>query len=194
MAPIKTSTIRALTIGATISAAIILGPMFLAADEDEIQLTVGQTQVMAQLALPSAPGSFAVAVQNAPQDDLVTANCVDRLDNYLEPMIITFRLGETLVTSENTPLLSHIAALVTSCKAAHVLVAGHADGSSDDRTSLALSWERADETLNRLVTLGVDPAALEAIGFGARAPMAQGSDDDDAANRRVDFRVLHKRN
>jgi outer membrane protein OmpA-like peptidoglycan-associated protein len=194
MAPITTSTFRALTIGTAIATASILGTLFLAVDEDEIQLTVGQTQAMAQLALPSAPGSFAVAVQNAPPDNLVEADCVDRLDSNLEPMLITFRPGETMVTSENTPLLSHIAALVTSCTAAHVLVAGHAVGSGDDQTNLALSWERADETLNRLVTLGVDPAALEAIGFGARAPVAQGSDDDDDANRRVDFRVLRKRN
>ncbi len=193
MALIKFNNMRALTLGATVMAAGIVAAVTLEADEAKFPLTPGQKQAIEQLALPSAPGSFAVAEQDAPEGDLIAADCVDRLDSYLEPMFITFELGETGITSQNAPLLSHIAALVASCEDAHVLVAGHADGSGDDLTNLALSWERADETLDLLVTLGVDPAALEAVGFGARAPMAQGSDDDDAANRRVGFRVLRKR-
>ncbi len=179
--------------------AAVIGAVTLAADDtSHTQNAVPEKAlILADLMPPPAPGSFAVAEHDTVQSDtgpVVTASdCVGRLDAHFEGMFITFDLGEAQISAQNAPLLSHIADLITACPDALVMVAGHAGGSGDDQRNLALSWDRADETLEILVGLGVDPAALEAVGYGARAPLAQGSDDADASDRRVDFRVLRRR-
>ncbi len=203
MALFKTDKIRPLLFAAVIATtSIVAGVVFVAdlrAGESASSASPNpqQAQAMANLVAPPAPLSHGVTGQDPAQDttaaQIVANDCVAQLDDYIEPIFITFDMGDSLISADNAPLLSHIAALIASCPDAHVMVAGHADGSGNDQTNLALSWARADETLNLLVTLGADPASLESVGFGARAPMAQGSDDEDGANRRVDFRVLRRR-
>jgi outer membrane protein OmpA-like peptidoglycan-associated protein len=121
------------------------------------------------------------------------ADCVTALDSFLAPVILRFELGSTAITPQEADRLAQISDRIITCPQAYVLVAGHSDSSGDDATNMALSWERADRALNHLVALGVNPKAVEAVGFGARAPISEGSDDEDAADRRVDFRVLRIR-
>lgn len=180
-------------------ALVSFGALGLAADETPAPDTAQQT--LTSLIAPPSPGSHAVA--GGPGDEAPLAeetpfaaaasDCVARLDAHLAPLYLPFDRGATQLRADLAPLLSHIAALVAACEDAQLMIAGHADADGDDQTNLALSWDRADETLNLLVGLGVDPAALEAVGYGARVPVAQGSDDDAAANRRVEFRVLRRR-
>lgn len=155
---------------------------------------------MANLVAPPAPGSFAVAESDAaplrvadlsafarPQD------CVARLNTFLSPIFVNFDRGSADISTQNVDLLTRISEEITACEDAYVMVGGHADGSGEDDINLALSWERADRALNILLSLGVDPQAVEAIGYGARAPLAQGSvDDEDSGDRRVDFRVVRR--
>lgn len=177
---------------------------------------------MANLVAPPAPSSFGVADQgtSAQNDPLTTAvdaamaqqgtgwasqdimtataarqigDCVARLDRDLAPLVVQFDLDSAVITAQGAQLLTRISERIVTCEDAYVMVAGHAYGGTDDLTNLTLSWERADRTLNRLVELGVDPAVVEAVGFGARAPRSQGSVDEDSADRRVDFRVLRLR-
>jgi len=42
--------------------------------------------------------------------------------------------------------------------------------------------------------IGLDTAAFEPIGFGARAPLSQGDASDEDLNRRVEFVVLRNGN
>lgn len=161
----------------------VVGAIALSADEPA-KPDARQTQALASLITPPAPDSFAIAGQTS---------CVEDMDFALQTLAIPFAQGSTTLDAESTPLLSQIATRIMDCEDAHVQVAGHADGIGDDQTNLRLSWDRADETLAALVMLGVDPAKLEAIGYGARVALAQGSDDGAAANRRVDFRVMQRR-
>ncbi|KIN65396.1 OmpA/MotB domain protein [Sulfitobacter noctilucae] len=120
-------------------------------------------------------------------------DCVAELDAFLGPRFVQFNLGQTRISSDNAVLLEEVSARIIGCKQAYVMIAGHADAVGDDLTNLALSWERADRTLAHLVELGVDLAAIEAVGYGARAPVSQGSDEDLGTDRRVDFRVMTRR-
>ena len=159
-------------------------------------------QAMAQLAAPAPPGSFAVAENDArplPSPVLVSGtalgglpDCVARLNRFLSPVSVTFDMGSADISTQNVEMLSRISEEIIACDRAYVMVAGHADGSGEDAVNLALSWERADRTLNRLLSLGVDPQAIEAIGFGARMPLSQGSDEEGIDDRRVDFRVMRR--
>lgn len=156
---------------------------------------------MAQLVAPPSSGTFGVADQADIPDEAITLasstttskpDCVKQLEQFLTPIFVNFEAGSAGIGPQNISLLSRISEKIMACDAAYVMVAGHADGSGDDAVNLALSWERADRTLNSLLMLGVDPFAVEALGFGARAPLSQGSDEEGNADRRVDFRVMRK--
>jgi outer membrane protein OmpA-like peptidoglycan-associated protein len=170
----------------------VIGAVTLSADEP-LGPDSEQTKALASLTAPAAPGSFAVAAHAGADIPTPDAACVHETDTQLQPLVVSFAPGSAALNAASQPTLRHIAKLITACPEGHVQIAGHASGSGDDATNLTLSWDRADATLTALVTLGVDPAYLEAIGYGARQPIAQGDDDDTAANRRVAFRVLRKR-
>ena len=135
---------------------------------------------MAGITAPPAPGSFAVAPSGAQE-------CTQRLAAFLDPLRIEFDAGSTFVDARHAPLLEQIADRIATCPGAQVTVAGHADGSGTDAVNTALSWDRADRTLNLLVSLGAPPSAVEAAGLGAAMPLSQGSDEENAADRRVEF-------
>ena len=171
-------------------------------DTQTAQTASTDAYAMAQLVAPPAPDTFGVTAQTPLQAEtpLVLAtgttpsepDCVKKLEQSLAPVAVSFDQGSSDVDAQNAALLSRISEEIMDCDAAYVMVAGHADGSGEDAVNLALSWERADRTLNTLLMLGVDPFAVEAMGFGARAPLSQGSDEEDTADRRVDFRVMRK--
>lgn len=156
-------------------------------------------RAMARLVAPPAPGSFSLGdePEEVPlllaSDSTPTANdCVKNLDHALSSTIVQFDEGSAALTPVNIAQMARISDLIMACDGAYVMVGGHADGSGDDAVNLALSWDRADRTLNHLLLLGVDPFAVEAVGYGARAPLSQGSNEEDGADRRVDFKVMRK--
>lgn len=182
-----------LRIWATVAVyAIGIGALSLSADEPHGPNTQ-QTKALASLTAPALPGSFAVAAHDSADTPTPDATCVQETDTQLQPLAVTFAPGSAALSAASQATLRHIAKLITACPDGQVQIAGHASGSGNDATNLILSWDRADATLAALVDLGVDPAYLEAIGYGARQPIAQGDDDDAAANRRVAFRVVSRR-
>jgi outer membrane protein OmpA-like peptidoglycan-associated protein len=155
-------------------------------------------RAMASLVAPPTPDAFSLgdSPKEAPlllaSQTASNGDCVRALDTFLSSASVPFKEGSTEMASDTIALLEQISARIMACDDAYVMVAGHADGSGEDSVNLALSWDRADRTLNNLVLLGVDPFAVEAMGFGARAPLSQGSDEEDGADRRVDFKVMRK--
>ncbi|MDF3416305.1 OmpA family protein [Sulfitobacter sp. M57] len=150
---------------------------------------------MARMVSPPAPGSFSIGEVPAqvspvvpPSDD----DCVQTLHQALSSTIVRFDSGSFEITPQHIAGMARISDRIMACETAYVMVGGHADGGGDDAANLALSWERADRTLNHLLLLGVDPAAIEAVGYGARAPLSQGSNEDDGSDHRVDFKVMRK--
>lgn len=67
-----------------------------------------------------------------------------------------------------------------------IRVEGHADASGTEDTNQALSQRRADAVKFYLVNKGADPAMLETVGRGSKAPK-DGSDPFAPVNRRVEI-------
>lgn len=67
-----------------------------------------------------------------------------------------------------------------------VRIEGHADASGTDEGNLLLSQRRAEAVRDYLVKLGADPAMLQALGLGSKAPKVAG-DPFAAENRRVEI-------
>lgn len=126
------------------------------------------------------------------QQLLHPADCVTELERYLAPLFVQFDLGSTNLPAQSSQLLSQISDEIIICQDAFVMVAGHADSSGEDAINMALSQQRADSTLDRLIAMGVNPNAVESVGFGAQQPLSQGSDDEEDRDRRVEFRVIRR--
>ncbi|MFK7838374.1 MAG: OmpA family protein [Sulfitobacter sp.] len=172
------------------------GPVHAQNNAMETSPTSKQIKALAGLPAPAAPSAFAVAEQDTGEPYLSSraeSDCVGTLDKMLRPALVQFEAGSAKLSPANTHLLEQISDRVMACKGAYLMVAGHAYSGHDDAANLALSWERADRTLERLIILGVDAHAAEAVGYGARVPLSQGSADESALDRRVEFRVMQRR-
>jgi outer membrane protein OmpA-like peptidoglycan-associated protein len=67
-------------------------------------------------------------------------------------------------------------------------IQGHTDSDGSPDYNLQLSGRRAESVLQYLVLFGIDPARLEARGYGASAPVAPNdTDENKARNRRVEL-------
>jgi OOP family OmpA-OmpF porin len=73
----------------------------------------------------------------------------------------------------------------------HMEVVGHADSSGLESENLKLSQKRADEILSLLVSRGIAPAVLTAVGVGSKQPLREElSEKDRGFNRSVTFRTI----
>ena len=169
-------------------------------------LSERQAAALAALVAPPPPGSFGLSEMGLPSTDtdpdaeialydlprLTGMGCVARLDRYLALAYVTFDVNAAALSEQADPLLQRIAGEVAACPTAQVLVAGHADGSGSDTLNATLSLRRAEAVRNRLAAFGVAGEALQVMALGAGAPLSQGTAEETAADRRVDFRVLHR--
>lgn len=71
--------------------------------------------------------------------------------------------------------------------AAQFVVEGHTDGTGSDAYNLELSMRRASSVVDYLRGHGVEPARLEAKGYGKQKPLV--ADPNASENRRVETRL-----
>jgi outer membrane protein OmpA-like peptidoglycan-associated protein len=107
----------------------------------------------------------------------------------LDPIL--FGRGSAEILEESFPILDEAAALLLDSPAGRVEIQGHTDSDGPAETNLSLSQARADAVRDYLVDQGVDTNRLNATGYGETALKVnpENSDDDKAANRRIEFRV-----
>lgn len=87
--------------------------------------------------------------------------------------------------------------VLTEKSAMHIEISAHTDNRGDDRYNLELSQKRADSVRNYLISKGIKPSRMKAVGFGEKRPIAPNEDEDGkdneegrAKNRRVELRIL----
>ena len=74
----------------------------------------------------------------------------------------------------------------------HLTVKGHTDAMGDVAANKALSQKRAQAVVDYLVKQGVDPAQLQAVGYGSEQPVADNATaEGQFKNRRIEFEVLN---
>jgi outer membrane protein OmpA-like peptidoglycan-associated protein len=69
------------------------------------------------------------------------------------------------------------------------IVAGHTDAKGSAQYNKQLSLRRAETVKNFLVQQGIDPARLDAIGYGSEKLLSP-EHPDDPSNRRVEIRAI----
>jgi outer membrane protein OmpA-like peptidoglycan-associated protein len=89
--------------------------------------------------------------------------------------------------------LRNIAEILRAYPNVNVKIGGYTDNVGDDDYNLKLSADRASNTLNEIVNLGVDRSRLESEGYGETHPIADNATADGRQrNRRIDIRVTKK--
>lgn len=107
----------------------------------------------------------------------------------LDPILFAPNSAEIL--DDSFPILDSAVEILLANPAGRVEIQGHTDSDGPAEVNLDLSQRRADAVRDYLVEQGVDPARLNATGYGETALKIdpEDSDDDKALNRRIEFRV-----
>lgn len=106
-------------------------------------------------------------------------------------MRIEFATADATVPPDNVAVLQGAAALMRQLPAGtHIEIAGYTDNTGDAALNQTLSQARATAVLTVLVSAGVDPAMLTAVGHGDADPRASNDTEEGRAqNRRIEYLV-----
>jgi OmpA-OmpF porin, OOP family len=108
---------------------------------------------------------------------------------------IKFATGSAkIVGLESEKILDEVAqALKDNAQIKKVRIEGHTDSVGDDAMNLKLSQNRANSVMSALIKRKVDPARLEAVGFGETRPIASNATAaGKAENRRTEFTIAEQ--
>lgn len=108
------------------------------------------------------------------------------------PAVFTFASGSAEVKPQFDATLLEIARTVKAQNQSYVDVLAHTDTSGSPQTNQALSEKRAAAVAGFLARHGVSKARIASKGYGESAPLyaAETSEDQKAANRRVEIRLV----
>ncbi|OTG66170.1 hypothetical protein B9T25_10195 [Acinetobacter sp. ANC 4470] len=110
----------------------------------------------------------------------------------LNMQIINFDTASANIPDANKTILDQAAGLMKRASHVKLTVKGFTDAVGNAATNKALSQKRAQSVVDYLVKQGVDPAQLQAVGYGQEQPVADNSTPDGQfKNRRIEFDVLN---
>ena len=122
------------------------------------------------------------------------------LDISLEPLVknnkeilnnIYFDTNKYILKEESKPELEKLTKLLNLNPSLSIEISGHTDDVGKDAENLLLSKNRAKSVYEYLVTNGVNPARIRAVGYGKTQPsVPNNSAENRAKNRRIEVKIL----
>ena len=108
---------------------------------------------------------------------------------YFDPIL--FAVGSPYLTDSSEPILEQIATILINNPEGNLEIQGHTDTDGGDEVNLTLSQNRADTVRDFLISQGVEPERISAVGYGETRLKVDPEEtaEDRAANRRIEFRV-----
>ena len=105
-----------------------------------------------------------------------------------ESLVVYFDFNQSTLVPRAIAQLNIVAALLATDPAKKLRISGHADDLGSDDFNYQLSAKRAKNVREHLHQLGVNPAQIETLGFGASAPLdpnkqSDGSDNPEGRSR-----------
>ncbi len=106
---------------------------------------------------------------------------------------IYFESSKAILTNESLWQLSNVASILKRFPEAKIKIGGYTDASGNPLNNLKLSADRANAAKDALVSLGVAPERLAAVGYGVLDNIASNDTEEGRAlNRRVSLQVTQK--
>ncbi|MBD3792713.1 MAG: OmpA family protein [Campylobacterales bacterium] len=125
------------------------------------------------------------------KDQCPDTPCDFTVDSYGCPvkttLQINFRTASAEIESASMSRVLNFANFLLANKGSHVQIVGHTDSVGSNTYNVGLSQRRAQSVMNQLVSYGVSPARITAIGMGESAPIASNSTATGRGqNRRIE--------
>ena len=118
---------------------------------------------------------------------------VDPTKNWIGFDRIYFESSKAILTNESLWQLSNVASILKRFPEAKIKIGGYTDASGNPLSNLKLSTDRAKASKDALVSLGVAPERLTAVGYGVIDNIAPNDTEEGRAlNRRVSLQVTQK--
>jgi OmpA-OmpF porin, OOP family len=107
---------------------------------------------------------------------------------------LTFKTGSAEIDMEKSAAqIENIRRILEAYPAIQLKIGGYTDNTGSDETNMALSQARAEAVVAAVAALGVDPARMDAEGYGPQHPVASNDTEEGRAqNRRIDVRVRQR--
>src|SRR5262249_27902577 len=103
---------------------------------------------------------------------------------------LLFNTGKATLQGASLEQLTNVAAILKAYPQVRIRIGGYTDNTGDPAANLRLSEERADNVMDELLRLGIDPARMSARGYGEQNPVADNSTEEGRQkNRRISLRV-----
>ena len=119
-------------------------------------------------------------------------------DKVIEFHNIYFDYGKATLKEESKAVLDRIVEVMNEIPTLVIELSGHTDSQSSSGFNLKLSQQRADAAKEYIVSKGIDPKRIVAIGYGETRLLnhckdgVPCSDEEHAINRRIEIKVLKK--
>lgn len=138
---------------------------------------------------PPAPPVVVVAPP-APPKKTEADVCQALLATTAKEGVIRFEKRKANLDPASFPTLNKLSDVMKQCARVVVDIEGHTDSDGSERRNEELSQERAAAVVAYLVNRGIKLDRLNAVGYGARRPVAANdTDENKAKNRRIEFTV-----
>lgn len=182
------------------------------ADQDEVDhlAYLAKQRAGTAQALADERDALAEIEQLGEQKDALLIEARDRHIQVLETELAELRADRTergLVVTLNDEILfdvdqadlkpggmqqlARVAEFLREHSDRNVLIEGHTDSTAPDSYNLSLSQRRANAVEDFLITQGVEPTRISAVGYGEQLPIATNETAAGRqANRRVEIVVL----
>ncbi len=106
---------------------------------------------------------------------------------------ILFDVNSSTLSGGSRSTLDQVAGVLAEFPKTAVIVQGHTDSTGSDAHNQALSERRAASVVSYLAGRGVDPARMQALGYGESQPVADNATPDGRRlNRRVNILLKGK--
>jgi outer membrane protein OmpA-like peptidoglycan-associated protein len=104
---------------------------------------------------------------------------------------VHFASAKFRVLPASFKLLNQVVQVLNDFPKMRVSIEGHTDNVGGEKTNLRLSQRRAEAVRDYLVSKGISPSRLEAVGYGPTKPlMSNKTARGKAKNRRTEFKVI----
>jgi outer membrane protein OmpA-like peptidoglycan-associated protein len=107
------------------------------------------------------------------------------------PGSVIFETDSARISPSFQSTLDEVAATMVRYPNSRITVTGHTDSTGSAQYNQQLSQQRAEAVATYLISRGVNPASITAIGAGENLPVASNETQSGrAANRRVEIRIV----
>jgi OOP family OmpA-OmpF porin len=140
--------------------------------------------------LLAAAGAMNPMLQVIDEVEIEAVAVQKNINKYLEGKTIEFNTSSAVLLPAGHVMLDTVAMLLKESPDVNVEVGGHTDNRGKEALNLLLSQQRANATVQYLVSKGVSVNRLSAFGYGSEHPIAVNDTEEGRyRNRRIQFTV-----